>query len=184
MKKALVIGSAECLFEDVRKAREIGAYDALFVVKMTGCIWPEPFDFWPSLHPEYFPGYEAERKKRGLPGGYQTVAPPEKELNSIARGFPVNVRNTYLFPGLNASGGSGLYAAKCAIDFGFQRVVLAGVPMTTEKHFARGKNWTQRDSFVKGWREALPLIKATVRSMSGWSRQLLGAPTPEWLHGE
>jgi hypothetical protein len=37
------------------------------------------------------------------------------------------------------------------------------------------------ESYRKGWERKLPDIKDRVRSMSGWTKELLGKPTKGWL---
>jgi hypothetical protein len=83
---------------------------------------------------------------------------------------------------MTASGSSGLYAVKCLMDRGFERIVLAGVPMQASgAHFFDAKNWDDVDAFTAAWREQLPRLQGKVKSMSGWTREILGAPTAEWL---
>jgi hypothetical protein len=80
------------------------------------------------------------------------------------------------------AGSSGLFAVKVAIEEGFERIVLAGVPMTAEgAHYYDAKVWTAAHVFHSGWNHRLPQIKDIVRSMSGWTRELLGEPTRDWL---
>jgi hypothetical protein len=83
---------------------------------------------------------------------------------------------------MDCSASSGGYAAKVALDDGFDRVVLAGVPMETgASHFTRAKPWLQRDSFTIGFEKSVPFFAGRVRSISGWTAEILGRPDPEWL---
>ena len=189
MKLALVVGCAECLWTDVEQAKaQLSVcdltFDAVCCVKLAGAHWKGHFDVWASLHPEFMLSYIMERRSRRLPEGYEVVCPPDKELGLAgrgAKGFEMT-RHSWLFPGQQASGSSGLYGIKIMLDRGY-KVVAAGIPMTTEKHFSRNSLWLNRDSFFGGWREAKPYIKDHVRSMSGWTKQLLGEPTVKWLTG-
>lgn len=183
MRKALVVGSAACLWNDVAAARALTSFDAIYCVKLTGVDWPERFDVWCGLHPEWMADYVVQRKAKGLPDGYEIVVPLEKEVGRKSRDAmsPDMRRCSYLWPGMNASASSGIYGAKVALDDGFDRVVLAGVPMDNSNHFSRGKPWLQLDSFLKGLKLSIPHLKGRVRSMSGRTRDLLGAPSPEWL---
>jgi hypothetical protein len=83
--KALVVGCAANVWDDVRAAREIGEFDATYCVKMAGIHWPETFQVWVGLHPEFMDGYEAERHKLGLPNGYEIVAPPPTKSECTAK---------------------------------------------------------------------------------------------------
>lgn len=181
MKTALVIGCSDSIWEDIKLAQAIGKYDAVYCVKMAGIYWPHKFKSWVSLHPEWMAGYEGERKQRGYPDGYETVGPLQGEVGMHAK-HKVDRRVSYRFPGMNASASSGIYAAKVAMEDGYERIVLAGIPMQAEQnHFIRGKEWKQCDSFLTGLKHAVPFLKDKVKSVSGLTRELLGAPSKEWL---
>jgi len=197
VKLALVAGSAACIWDDLRATERLGCkWDAVYCVKMTGIYWPTKFDVWVTLHPEAMDEYEAKRKAGGLPSGYEIVAPFPDELGNHGKKGNIARRVTYRWPGMTSSASSGIYGAKVALEDGF-RVVLAGVPMTKMGgHFMpgaltvrtkqpRGNIWLERDSFEAGLRIAMPIMKQTnnVRSMSGLTQEILGAPTPEWLAG-
>jgi hypothetical protein len=86
---------------------------------------------------------------------------------------------------MNASGSSGLFAVKVAMEAGYDRIILAGVPMQVEgAHFFNASPWGEVGSFTEAWKIALPRIAPHVRSMSGWTKDLLGYPSFEWLAGD
>lgn len=186
MKLALVVGSAACIWDDVAEARALCKFDAVCCIKRVGIEWPEQFDVWAGLHPEYMADYEARRAAKGLPGGYEIVCPPDSELGEHGKGFSrITRRVPYRWPGMNASAGSGIYGAKVMIEAGY-RVVLAGIPMDRQPHFLQHERcgsgpWTDLDCFLAGLRDAVPHLKGRVRSMSGRTKELLGAPDAEWL---
>lgn len=184
MRRALIVGCASCVWDDVCAARTICTFDAVYCVKLAGVCWPGTFQTWPSLHPEFMDDYEAQRRARGLPNGYEIVAPPPEEVGMHGKKGNITRRVSYRWPGMNSSASSGIYAAKVALDDGFDRVVLAGIPMDKTDHFSRGKPWAQRDSFIPGFEKAMPFLKDRVRSMSGMTMERLGAPTPEWFAGD
>jgi hypothetical protein len=63
--------------------------------------------------------------------------------------------------------------------------VLVGIPMDADAGlFVRGKRWAQRDAFMNGFEFAVPHLKGRVKSMSGYTMGVLGAPTPLWLAGD
>lgn len=89
---------------------------------------------------------------------------------------------------LKWQGTSGLYAVQIALEeLGFDGVILAGVPIDA----AGGANDPESlmadaervARYRPEWLKALPEIGVRVRSLSGWTRELLGAPTSEWLAG-
>ena len=83
-------------------------------------------------------------------------------------------------------GTSGLYAVQIALEeLGAEGVILAGVPIDAG-HGARSPHSlmgepARVERYRAEWIKALPAIKHRVRSMSGWTRDLLGAPSPDWL---
>lgn len=196
MKSALVIGCSANVWDDVETAMRLGVmYNAIYCVKQIGIYYPGKFDVWATLHPEAMDAYEAERHAKGLPNGYEIVAPPKGEL-SVDHACKGNIarRVSYLWPGAgsNASASSGIYGAKVALADGFERIVLAGIPMTPEGgHFLpeskntqgqkRGKVWSGHSAFVCGMNDSLPRLKGKVKSMSGYTKQVLGEPTQKWL---
>jgi hypothetical protein len=187
VKLALVVGSADCMWEDVKAARALCAFDAVYCVKRVGIHWPEAFQVWATLHPEYMDDYEAHRAKLGYPGGYEIVAPPSGEVGAHGHKGKIARRVSYKWPGMNASAASGIYGAKVALDDGY-RVVLAGIPMTKTPHFIvheRHKSgaWSEVGQFLIGFNEALPHMWGKVKSMSGLTREKLGAPDTAWLAG-
>lgn len=140
--------------------------------------------------------YEAERAALGLPGGYEIVAPLDGMVGRHAgKGKNIKRKTDYRFPGMNASASSGIFAAKVAIDDGFERIVLAGIPMTKEAgHFLpktknvngeiRSTIWNQRQNFMPGFEIAKKFLIGKVRSMSGYTAQVLGTPDRAWLEGK
>jgi len=207
LKLALVVGGAGCVWSDVERANQLVAqarkteegkrpWDAVYCVKMAGIFWPEAFEVWATLHPEAMDDYEKQRIAKGFPAGYEIVAPLQGELGDHKDKGNVARRVSYRWPGMTGSASSGIYGAKVALEDGY-RVVLAGVPMLKEGgHFMpqsltvrtkrpRGNIWLERGSFDSGMVIAMPLLKKTnvVRSMSGYTREILGEPTPEWLAG-
>ena len=184
MKRALIIGCGEGVWDEVDRARAMCSFDSFYCVKLAGVHWRDGRFTWVTLHPEFMDDYEQQRRNAGLPSDYDIVAPLSTEVGMHGKKGNIARRVSYRYPGMTSSASSGLYAAKVALDDGFERVILAGVPMDgTIHHFTRGKIWAQRDSFIRGFEKSLPFIKDSVRSMSGYTKEILGAPSPEWLAG-
>ena len=194
MKSALVIGCAANAWTDIKSAFAIARYDAIYCVKQMGIYYPEAFNVWVTLHPEAMDDYERQRQGFGFPGGYQIVAPPAKELGMHGEKGNIARRTSYLWPDSDgsSSAGSGLYGAKVALEDGYDRIVLAGVPMSAEAgHFRpesknvagqiRGPVWAGCGAFEIGFKNAVPHLIGKVKSMSGKTKEILGAPTEKWL---
>ncbi len=184
MKTALVVGCSESIWRDCEAALKLFTPSAVYCAKMAGIYWPEKYKCLVSLHPEWLEDYRAQRIKLGYPDGYETVGPLQGEVGMHAK-HKVDRRVSYRFPGINASASSGIYAAKVAMEDGYERIVLAGIPMQAEQnHFIRGKEWKQCPSFMGGLYAAVPFLQGKVKSVSGLTQTLLGNPTPTWIAGE
>lgn len=166
-KSVLVIGCAAGVWDDIKAAQALGSFDAVYCVKQMGIHYPKKFYVWVTLHPEAMDVYEIERKALGHPGGYQIVAPPPSELGTHGKKGNIARRVSYLWPDAvtNGSASSGIYGAKVALEDGFSKIVLAGIPMTPEGgHFlpgtknvlgqTRGKTWDGHGAFVSGLNES------------------------------
>jgi hypothetical protein len=184
MRVCLVLGGADCVWDDFEAAASLGEFSGVVGCNDIGVRWPGQMDAWVSLHAPKFRLWRAQRAARKLP--------PHKAIYGHTNGlthFPPYGPDVgaldHAFPGEVHSGSSGLFALKAAlIDLGFDRAVLCGIPMTPTGHIARpNPEWNGAHSHRKGWVEALPEIKDRARSMSGWTRELLGAPDQDWFKG-
>lgn len=179
-KCALVLGGAASVWEDVRAVETMigGPWPGLVIaVNDVGSHWPRRLDHWCTLHPEKMPGWLKDRTAAGHPDGYTTWA--RRKSTGIAR----TIESW-------AGGSSGLLGVALACGpLECERVILCGVPMNRDPHFAqskvhpKGKPWTSCDAHWKSWTkpEFTKRMQGRVKSMGGRTRDLLGAPDPEWL---
>lgn len=192
MKTALVIGCAANVWNDVARAKQLTTFDAIYCVKLAGVHYPGAFQTWITLHPEYMDDYEAQRHQLGYPNGYEIVAPLVSEVGMHGKKGHIARRVTYRWPGMTSSASSGIYGAKIALDDGYERVVLAGVPMDQDAgHFLpeakrtngklRGSVWSEHGSFMPGFEKSVRFLQGKVKSMSGHTQKVLGAPSAEWF---
>lgn len=197
MKRALVIGCGDRVWQDVAEAQKMCSHwDGYYLVKLAGVHWKGPERFvWVTLHPEFMKvdaiqsptwkgqaGYCRQRRELGLHDNYELVSPLKEEVGSHTA-HTMDRHITYRWPGMSSSGGSGFFGVKVAVDDGYDRIVLCGIPMTVEgKHFTRHNPWAARDSFTAPWTSHKQYYADKTRSLSGgWTEKLLGRPTPEWL---
>lgn len=186
MQYALVVGCAVCVHEDMTKViSDFGPPSVVYACNDIG-VELQQLDHWCTLHPEHLNTWMQWRRERGLSSNYQVVVPPIREMGTDGRRAEavIDRRVSFLWPDMTTSGSSGLYAAKVAIDDGHERCVLAGIPMTQEgNHITRKAPW-ELQNFRRAWQTALPFIKDKVRSASGWTRELLGEQSQDWMnHG-
>lgn len=169
-----MIGGAVGNYDEFQALQAMTHVDAVYAVNHAAVHFPGRLRAFVTLHPEpsRLPGWIAERRSLGLPDpdeviGHEALSP------AVTRVVP------YVWPGMNASGSSGLFAAKVALE-DFDRVVLCGVPMDGSVHRYSGQSW-DFEPFRDAWKIALPHLRDRVRSFNGWTRDLLGPPTPDWL---
>jgi hypothetical protein len=184
MLSALVIGSADGCFEEAQEALKLwgdGEPDAIAVLNDSFPRWPGRVDYLPTLHAENVEGWLMAREQAGYSMGAQVW--------SYHRTHDGRLPGAHIYPlvkhiASDWAGSSGLYAVRVLLLEKFERIVLAGVPMESKAgHILRKKPWTGAEGFRNGWKHRLPEIKNKVRSCSGWTQGLLGAPTAEWISG-
>lgn len=174
-KIAFVIGGAWCVWKDLEAARALCAPDIICVVNDTGLMFQEHIDIWCSYHADQLAAWVLKREKAGLP--------PASVLytgTARSRRAPDNAKR------LNTRGGSsGMLATYAALKEGATHVILAGVPLNPEmRHItnkAQGRPWSDGRHYQVHWRRDYGKLRHKVRSVSGFTMHLLGAPTTEWL---
>lgn len=169
MPSALILGCAECVWDDIEQAKKLFTPDAVFAVKDMMVYYPDRIDYGICLHPERIEGYKRQRV---------TVLkrPWDFEVWGHKRHKDIN-RHT-----VDWGGSSGLLAIKVAMQEGFDTIVCAGTPMERgDGHVRRKEPWLSADIFRNGWIKHQKTIQPFVRSMSGWTKTLLGAPSEEWF---
>lgn len=186
MTIALILGGADCVWRDVEAALALGEFDAVLTCNDITVAWPGPIDAAVSLHAEKWPMWLRRRELRGNPPPARVVG--HIEMTRGGQTLPACVTDwvQQRFEGQKESGSSGLFTAKVALDvLGHDRAVLCGVPMTAEaRHFFDKRSWGGAAGHRRGWNQAQPAIVGRLKSMSGWTRDLLGAPTAPWIAGE
>lgn len=182
---ALVLGGANTVWEDAAAALDLFRPEIVVAVNEISARWAGPVDYQVSLHPEHLLKWQDERRERGYSEPAFVVSTEKPEFYEAGTRYPrIDFAMDYRWPGMDASGSSGLFAAKVALTAA-DRAVLAGIPMTPEgAHFFHPARWNEHACFIDAWHRAMPFIKDRVRSMSGWTAELLGRPSKEWLAGD
>lgn len=172
---ALVLGGADSLFDDMRGAMAL-VDDPLIVACNNAGFMVERLDHWATLHPEELPWREERRRERGYPGGYVTWTRP----------YPPGMKDREAGHRILAGwqgGSSGLFAVGVALEVA-DRAVLCGVPLDNRPHFDRVSGWATAEEYRDAWREKHDAMRGRIRSMGGWTADLLGVPTRAWIEGE
>lgn len=182
MRIALVLGGADCMQGDLAEYLD-GERPYHGVVACNDAIgWYRDLDAGVTLHPENLDRWLDIRAQKSWPRPPLYAHKVYKRANVAG----VNLVD-YNFPGQAESMTSGVMAAKVAlIDLGFDKVVFCGVPMTNTPHFVNrpdAPTWDIADHYFERWYMISDHYKQRMRSMSGRTRELLGAPDKEFLYG-
>jgi hypothetical protein len=169
--RAVVLGGASCFDRDLQTLEDLAPSwpELVIAVNDAGIDWPN-LDHWASLHPMNFPRWESARNEAGHPRSYTTWGIERSDIvDRIHRGW--------------AGGSSGLFGVSLALqELQCSRVVLVGIPMDARPNrFRDEKGWDAHSRYWSAWSSAWPDLRHWVRSMSGWTRRLLGPPDPVWL---
>jgi hypothetical protein len=171
MNAMLIIGSAPCVHDDLRHAVEIirhagAGYSKMCIGLTASDMHAAPVKYLATYHPALLPDI---RQRREVAGGNTDYI-----IISHEAGQGVSIIEP-LLPG-ERSGSSALLGTLAALKLGYARIILCGCPMTGEND--KGNKY---ESFRVGWTNKQKFLNDRVRSMGGWTQELLGAPTDEWL---
>lgn len=174
MRTALILGGAACLEADRAAALELFKPDLLIACNHAGRDEAGTLDHWATMHPELFPKWLEDRRAAGRPEAGQLWHAGHRRTR--VGSTPID----------SWGGSSGLLSVRVAIHLECDRIVLAGVPMKKGFcHYDRsGTPWNEAAQYWNQWQRRLPQLVDRVRSLSGWTADLLGRPTVEWLHGD
>lgn len=178
MIRAIVIGRSDTVWQEFEEAKKMIDNPVLIAINHSGRDYDGQVDHWVSYHPDLFRHWIDQRKRAGRAdqkavlwtGTYsgQKIGDKLKSLN--------------LHRVICTGGSSGLLAVNVALDgINADRVVLCGIPLSEVPRYDDPKVWKEALVYRAAWRDEYERLKDRVRSMSGWTQELLGAPTKEWL---
>jgi hypothetical protein len=165
MKKILlIIGSAEEAKEDITRFNTFGIkYDRMMIgIDAYGLK---------ELSAKYFASYHPDDLVKLQVRPFIVISHRQfRDMVDIIK--PIDLLK-------EKSGSSAMLGVLVGIDEGYDKIVLCGCPM-----IGKNKNDYSYSNFHKGWYQNYNHIKDKVRSMSGWTKELLGMPDMEWLNGK
>ena len=183
MMRVLIFGRAQGVWEEVEAAQKnFGPFDTIIGVGKAGIDWPHPLEHWVSFHTDLFPHWIDLRERNGYPEA-------GKFWSCDYRGRSPRYKPPVPLTLVKVSGGSSgfvaIYVALQGFDLPADKVVLAGIPMTNMAgHYDEDGDWAEAHKYQREWKEQFKFLEGRVKSMSGWTQELLGAPTHEWLQEE
>ena len=179
MNHLVIIGSASCASEDLASLDRfrvntpgpgsahgelVEPWDFMLIGLDAVDKFPGEVKYFVTYHVEDIPESINRRKALGGNCDFKIISHETKPGVDIVH------------PHEAPSGSSALMGVLAGIKLGYQRMILAGCPLTGKN--PKGGSY---DNFQKGWQAHLDQYAGKVRSMSGWTKEFLGSPTEEWL---
>jgi hypothetical protein len=177
MKRALIFGRAQGTWEEFEQAKTLCDFDTIIGVGKAGCDYSGELHHWVSFHTDLMPHWIDVRERNGYPPAGQFWSCNYKGRSARYKS-PVPVTLVEV-----GGGSSGFVAVMVALEgLSINKVVLAGIPMTNAAgHYDETGDWNEAHKYQREWKEKVKVLEGRVKSMSGWTQELLGAPTLEWL---
>lgn len=184
---AVVMGGAACIWDDCAKID----FDKVQVIAINNMIMHHKgrVHHAVSLHPEEPPLWRQLRWTNQCEPSYvhtHSHRLPENNDNLPPYEFKTRHGLDYIWVIEGGRGGSsGLFAAMVGLALGYDRIILAGVPIDGSRHFFDPPDKKVRQ-FLGGniqeeWFNARDkYFKGRVKSMSGRTMEWLGYPPEDW----
>lgn len=162
----IVTGSHPDVLVDIAAVPRVRSFDFMAIGLDAVDTYAWPIRYMATYHPAEIPEIRRRREQAGGNTDYTVISHEWQPGVQVVEP---------LLPG-ERSGSSALLGTQAALKLGYDRVILCGCPLT-------GKNdkGGAYETFREGWKQKQALLAGRVRSMSGWTRELLGSPTEEWL---
>lgn len=181
-QSCLLVGSAPCIFEDLT-AVEGWAFDHKTAVNHALLVLKTQADSYCSLHPDW---NASMMMVSGLLRG------PGRGKFVLAHGAVDHPDVNVVWAFRTQRGTSGLFALRVMLAWGFDKIVLAGLPFDASGHFfdrpedpvSPAAEYGVSEKDCRLWREAAEVFGERVRSLSGNTAEWFGQPTKEWFDGQ
>jgi hypothetical protein len=172
----VIIGAASCLWNDLAQVN--GSPDFM-AINFAGYLARKNIQHWSTCHPEYLPYYLGMYRLTYFPTNTEN-----SDFNFFAHVFktqmhthgPQDAENNWQFE--IGGGSSALFAVQVGLALGYAPVSLAGVPLEA-CGCVYDPPWVEPFDYAmyQGvWEKAAPVFAGRVKSYSGFTRELLGAP--------
>jgi hypothetical protein len=181
-ERLIICGGAPSTMDELAKVPGSGPFDFMLAGAHSPAERQVAVVAHHVSHENDFPKTRAVRKGLALNTDYATwsnrphpgvghcvpeLTPPTCAYECQPRFISTDPRNHHHY-----SGSSAMLALKVGLRLGYRKIILAGVAIN-EGHYAH---------FQVGWKWIADLLKCCpVRSMGGFTAELLGKPTEEWL---
>ena len=177
----MIQGDGRTLPADYARFKEFGVDSDVYCIGRSIRFCPEAVDHWGNVD-----GAEAIWWATNLVNKWR-IKPQTHTLFEM-RGFTHcwNIeQGDYGMEDVMWHGSTALFAAMTCVAMGYERIVLCGCPMDGNGHWYEpedmlGPRWTGES--YQAWLDFKDAPESEkVRSMSGYTKTMLGEPTIEWL---
>lgn len=171
----IIIGAAPCVVDDVyavikmmesEKGYESFDFCAIGIDAVNKCRWP--IQYFATYHPSEIDTAKERRASLGGNTNYRVISHVQYQD-----------KVDMIVPFEAPSGSSSLLGVLAGLEMGYGKIVVCGCPLTGSND--KGYDYS---NFRTGWTEKVNAIKDKTRSMSGWTKELLGSPDKNWLASE
>ena len=179
---AVVMATGWTVWDDLERFDPVARKCAVVAVNNMILHWKARVHHGVSLHAEEPPLWRLLRGQYGCDAGHtHTHAYRESRDPRIP-----NCDYIWKIRGSALAGTSTLFAVAVALALGYSRIVVAGAPLDGKRHFydSPGVECKQfaSTSVRQEWQNAQThVFQDRVRSLSGWTRELLGEPADSWI---
>lgn len=172
--RALILGGADTLRADMDAALALFTPDLVIACNHAGRDHEGPVTDWVTMHPDI-------RERLWIPARARAGLLPAGQLwHARHRGLWKGSK-----PVESWGGSSGMLCVAVGFELGCSRMVLCGVPMEKRAaHYNDPRPWSEARQYHNVWTRRAPQLQGIVKSMSGWTRDLLGEPTKGWIDGD
>jgi len=182
----MIIGTAPGWRNDVAGAKTLARHANLTLdvcaINYAGIMYLDPIQHWVTLHGANFchlaNGEDGWIKQRQDRGGDMDVEIHTTAVETYEGAHVYKYRAPY------RNGTSALLAAFIMHEhLNYNRIILAGVHLLglQTDHITLEDRPNGHDHFQRAWEREADTLRTFCRSMGGWTRELLGEPSEEWL---
>ena len=163
MNPLVLIGAAPCTHQDYAQLKLLGLPEHDILIVGANVENYEQYDakYFATYHPECL----YAMKKRPF-----IVISNRQERGMVDVILPLAEKEP--------TGSSALLGALFGIEEGYDKLILCGCPLQGKSETKKGYPYS---AFWKGWQFHFNDVKGKTKSMSGWTAELLGKPTKEWI---
>lgn len=172
----IVLGSAPGWADDIEDARKYAPDWPIVAVNGVGTLVEDDITVWVSVHGRDLVKWMPMRAERGFNTDYTAYgnfADADADGGAIRWNRP------------NSGGSSGLHAVELALEMEYKRIILCGMPLDGQERVRSLDGITVEgvcayQAYHDAWEKAESKLRDRVKSMSGWTKKLLGKPTKGW----